>query len=223
MTASHLLPASLRLLSRRYAPGLSLTRIAGTSLALTLHVAAGLFMALPRADRDPVVVAQEVTMVVEFIPAQGSVPVLMPPPPPPPKLKVVRAPKAASVAPPVERGTDPLAALLTPEELATLDVPTPDSPPTEILSYRVSHQPTFPAESRIAGHSGWVTLRVLVDPEGFPTAFVLVANTATDQLVVAAIEAIKQWRFNPATKDGVPVPAWVEVPIGFYNSRTAAS
>ena len=211
---------------------LSPARIAATVATITAHAAAALFLLAPHTARMTLPPAEEVTTVVEFIPAEGRRLVIVPPAPPPTVVAKPAKPAPAKAAPrtppPAEEGNEPVSpAEDVPEllagdpDLAKLDLPAPDHPPTEILSYRTSHQPAFPAESRLAGEGGWVTLRVLVDANGVPTAFVLVRSTATERLVEAAVEAIKHWRFNPAIKGGVAVPAWVEVPIGFYNSRRA--
>jgi TonB family protein len=35
----------------------------------------------------------------------------------------------------------------------------------------------------------------------------------------AAVEAVKQWTYEPATKDGVPVKIWMPVSMSFQRSR----
>lgn len=98
--------------------------------------------------------------------------------------------------------------------------PNPDWEPTELLSFRTSHPPRYPPESRRNGEKGWVVLRVLVGEEGQPLRYAIDARTtATERLIQAAIEAVDQWRFNPAIKDGRPVAAWMVVPIGFFISQ----
>lgn len=98
--------------------------------------------------------------------------------------------------------------------------PAPDLPAVEQTVYRTTHPPRFPREARLAGESGWVILRVLVDESGFPVDFLVdPRTTATPALIEAAIAAVEYWRFHPALKSGAPVRAWLEVPIGFFNSR----
>lgn len=209
---------------------ISLARIAGTSVALALHVGALLLLVLPETGRAPPPLPTAdpaAALVVEFVPAQRTQPFLTPPAPPPQK----QAPhphhaRTASGGSPAAVADHRIPAawrqlgMLAKESDATgIEIATPDVPATEILSYRTAYQPAFPPEAQAAGDHGWVTVRVLVDADGVPLHFVLVKSTATDRLVLAAIAAIKQWRFNPALKDGVAVAAWVDVPIGFYNSR----
>lgn len=207
-------------------------RIAGYSAALALHVAAVIFISLPAAGRtDHFPEAESVTQVA-FIPVVGRNFRPAPPAPPPPPLPAPKPkpPKAKALASkPVPEPLVPdaqlavqathLVTVLDEQEEAGLDLPQPDTPPSEILSYRSSNPPVYPPEAIAAGDAGWVTLRVLVDIDGAPLTFVLAKSTATDRLVDAAIAAVKQWRFNPAMKDGQPVAAWIEVPIGFYNQR----
>lgn len=100
--------------------------------------------------------------------------------------------------------------------------PSPDWAPTELLSFRSSHPPRYPEESRRNGENGWVVLRVLVGEEGQPLRYAIDARTtATQRLIQAAIDAVDHWIFNPAIKDGKPVRAWMVVPIGFFISRSS--
>ena len=56
-------------------------------------------------------------------------------------------------------------------------------------------------------------------------AFMVTANGRTEQIQIrrathrgfgdAAMEAVRQWRFNPATKDGKPVNVVMSLPIAF--------
>ncbi len=218
------------------AQGVSPVRVAGISAALAAHLALLLLVTLPGNGRGDEIVPEDTVTQVQFIPRQDRTFRPVPPAPPPPKKQAQvkqRPPKKApdpptpvvpdgelAVSPDAMPGIGLQTYLMPQDEVSNLDLPQPDNPPTEILSYRNTNQPVYPEEAMAAGEAGWVTLRVLVDAEGTPLVFVLVKSTATERLVQAAIEAVKNWRFNPATmRDGTPVPAWVEVPIGFFNSR----
>ena len=117
----------------------------------------------------------------------------------------------------LEEQRAPMQSMISAELAATAEG-NPDLPPTERLAYRKSNPPHYPREARIRGDSGWVWLRVLVGEDGAPLDFMLDPRTTTtsELLVEAAIEAINNWRFNPAMKGGMPVRAWIEVPIGFF-------
>jgi len=42
-----------------------------------------------------------------------------------------------------------------------------------------------------------------------------VVRSGRGGLTEAAIRAVKEWTFQPAVKDGVPVRTWISVPIPF--------
>lgn len=211
-------------------------RIAGYTTAISLHAVALLLLTLPGGDRQLFYPEAEAVTQIRFIPTLGKAfrPVPPAPPPAPVQTPTPRKSKASAATPtpptpvvevaevPVE--STHLVTVLEEEDAASaMDLPQPDSPPSEILSFRSSNPPVYPPEAIAAGDAGWVTLRVLIDVDGTPLTFILASSTATERLVEAAIAAVKQWRFNPAMKDGQPVPAWIDVPIGFYNQRHQAA
>ncbi|HYX20148.1 MAG TPA: energy transducer TonB, partial [Thermoanaerobaculia bacterium] len=61
---------------------------------------------------------------------------------------------------------------------------------------------------------GIVILRVLVSETGAP-ADIQVLRPGRAGLTEAAVRALKDWTFQPAIKDGVPVRTWISVPIPF--------
>lgn len=64
--------------------------------------------------------------------------------------------------------------------------------------------PAFPEGARNQGIEGLVVLKVTVDPEGRPTDF-HVAKGAAISLNLAALAAMKQWRFEPVFERGKAV------------------
>jgi TonB family protein len=75
-------------------------------------------------------------------------------------------------------------------------------------------QPEYTDEARTAKVQGTVVLRLEIDPGGkVAHAGIRVVRSLGLGLDEKAIEAVKQWTFQPATKDGVPisVPATIEV------------
>lgn len=76
-------------------------------------------------------------------------------------------------------------------------------------------KPAYPAESKAAGEQGVVTLRVSVDVTGRPTSVALARSCGHPRLDRAAEEAVRRWRFRPATRDGVPFATSVDVPVRF--------
>jgi protein TonB len=59
-------------------------------------------------------------------------------------------------------------------------------------------------------------VRVRLDPEGAAVEIVLHRPSGFQMLDRAAIAAVRSWHFLPATRDGRPVSAWVEIPVRFH-------
>ena len=75
--------------------------------------------------------------------------------------------------------------------------------------------PVYPAMARRRGEQGRVVLRVSVAAGGTPAQVAVGQSSGFPSLDDAAMDAVRQWRFVPATRDGQPVPAVAEVPILF--------
>ena len=60
-------------------------------------------------------------------------------------------------------------------------------------------------------------LRIDVDARGVPTDVQVVERSGDRDRAFdrAAIEAARQWRFQPATRNGEPVAATVQLPVEF--------
>jgi TonB family protein len=65
-----------------------------------------------------------------------------------------------------------------------------------------------------------VQLEFVVDATGKP-ADLSVKSTPDDKLAAAVMDAVKQWRFKPAERDGVPVETKVLLPINIVDDSTA--
>jgi TonB family protein len=76
-------------------------------------------------------------------------------------------------------------------------------------------EPEFSAKSKEAFVEGTVKISVVVTPEGVPSNYRVLSglNAAEDR---TAVEALKQWRFQPGTKSGQPVNVRVTVEIDFH-------
>jgi protein TonB len=75
--------------------------------------------------------------------------------------------------------------------------------------------PEYPPRSRRLGEEGLVVLEVEVLPDGRAGKVRALHALDFPRLVEAAIEAAKNARFRPATRDGQPVCAIVEIAIRF--------
>jgi len=75
-------------------------------------------------------------------------------------------------------------------------------------------EPEYSEEARKAKYQGVVMLQIIVGADGRPKD-VRVARSLGFGLDERAIEAVRQWRFEPATKDGQPVAVLVNVEVNF--------
>jgi TonB family protein len=74
--------------------------------------------------------------------------------------------------------------------------------------------PVYTDEARKARLSGYCTLDVVVGPDG-QTRDIRVTRKLGKGLDENAFEAIRHWRFQPATKDGKPVAVLITVRVKF--------
>jgi TonB family protein len=74
--------------------------------------------------------------------------------------------------------------------------------------------PEYTEEARNAKTQGTCVLWLIVDQQGHPRDIRVVRGLGFG-LDARAIEAVKQWRFQPAMKDGQPVNVQISVEVGF--------
>jgi protein TonB len=84
--------------------------------------------------------------------------------------------------------------------------------------YRLNPKPEYPSLARERGFEGTVLLRVRVLPDGTAGEVAVERSSGHEILDGAALRAVKLWLFSPATRNGIPVPAWVTVPVRFSLS-----
>lgn len=75
-------------------------------------------------------------------------------------------------------------------------------------------EPSYPEEYRRAGVNGIVILEAAISDTG-NVENVNVLKSVAPGLDMAAAEAVRQWKFKPATKDGKPVPVLFNLTINF--------
>lgn len=75
-------------------------------------------------------------------------------------------------------------------------------------------EPRYPEEYRMARISGIVILQAAISETG-AIEHIGVLKSVAPGLDMAAVEAVRQWKFKPATKDGQPVPALLNLTINF--------
>lgn len=72
----------------------------------------------------------------------------------------------------------------------------------------------YPESAKAAGLQGNVVLKILIGADG-KVQEVEVLKSASPELDEAAINAVKQFVFTPAEKNGKPVRVWFAVPFTF--------
>ncbi len=83
--------------------------------------------------------------------------------------------------------------------------------------YNAHLVPHYPVDAIKAKEQGTVILTLIVDKDGKVSSFkVDPATNASARLVKAAGDAVMQWHFYPALKDGLPVESYAYVPIKFF-------
>jgi protein TonB len=99
--------------------------------------------------------------------------------------------------------------------------PPPASQPAPTGSDRAIPQPLnspaprYPQEALRMGAGGTVRVRVTVAADGSVDRLELAEGSGNRYLDRAALEAVRRWRFQPATRGGQPTAAEVVVPITF--------
>jgi TonB family protein len=77
-----------------------------------------------------------------------------------------------------------------------------------------SPDPEYSDEARRAQYQGTCVLSLIVGPDGLPRD-IKVARSLGMGLDEKAIEAVKQWKFQPALKDGKPVAVEISIEVPF--------
>jgi TonB family protein len=90
-----------------------------------------------------------------------------------------------------------------------------ESEPVFDADYLNNPAPYYPQAARKGGIQGKVFLNVLVKADGTPSTVEISRSSGSKILDVAALDAVKQWRFIPAKRSGQVVAANVIVPVEF--------
>lgn len=78
-----------------------------------------------------------------------------------------------------------------------------------------SSKPLYPRVARESGWEGTVIVRTLITPDGIPSRVEIRKSCGHEALDLAAQEAIKTWKFQPAKDGNIPIAKWVDIPIKF--------
>lgn len=82
-------------------------------------------------------------------------------------------------------------------------------------AYLHNPKPEYPTAARHRHWEGKVVLRVKVLPDGRCGQADVHQGSGHEMLDEAALEAVRNWRFVPAKRNGQPVESWVNIPIKF--------
>jgi len=116
-------------------------------------------------------------------------------------------------APVAERTAPAPAATVAPDDARPKDMLI--SLPNLNADYLHNPAPAYPALSREQGEQGKVLLRAMINADGSVARLELRKTSGFERLDKAALETVRQWRFVPARRGGLVVPAWVVVPVSF--------
>lgn len=81
--------------------------------------------------------------------------------------------------------------------------------------YAAALQPPYPPAKIRSGEEGVVVVRVLVGPDGRVKEVQKVEAADETFFRATAEQAMKRWRFTPATSDGTPVESWRTMTVRF--------
>lgn len=191
----------------------------------------------PAMIAPPVVQAELVPAMPEQTPAPRPAPAAVQRPiqPPPKRMPAQRptptpttTPEPATAAPadpePVPSTNESAAsnaAVLASAAPAPAAPPAPPAPPPQIelpsasAAYLNNPPPPYPALSRRLGEQGRVVVRVRIEPDGTASAAEIRTSSGYARLDEAALAAVRQWRYVPGKRNGVPEAMWFLVPIQF--------
>lgn len=108
-----------------------------------------------------------------------------------------------------------LSTVQEPAAPAARPAPAPVTPPDYSAAYLDNPPPPYPAIAKRAGEQGKVVLRVLVTANGRADVVEVRTSSGSPRLDMAALEAVRRWRFVPARQGDEAIAAWVLVPISF--------
>ena len=213
-----------------------------TGTAVALYAAAGAVIIALVGTRVAEPMAKKVQVAFRPPPPVEEArppPRLAPPPPAPKKLKVVEvaglpapAPLVAPPEIPLEKPAEaeptgaPIAVAASSgggagfgASVATatasprpepIHLPEAATPPRALGS---NPPPDYPEEARKAGREGLVVLKIVIDEQGRVT--VVSVMRGEEPLTSAAVEAVRRWRYEPATLGGTPISIYRIVKVPF--------
>lgn len=81
--------------------------------------------------------------------------------------------------------------------------------------------PRYPPGALRSGAEGSVLIRAEIGADGIPTAVTYARRSGNRELDRAALTAVRDWRFQPALRDGKAIASAVQVPVDFVLDERA--
>lgn len=89
----------------------------------------------------------------------------------------------------------------------------------ELPSYKAEYlnnpKPRYPTTSLRLEEQGRVVVHVFIGKDGVPQKIEIGSSSGFIRLDRAALEAVKEWKFVPGTRAGLPEAMWIDVPLVF--------
>ena len=87
--------------------------------------------------------------------------------------------------------------------------------PPEALDAARNRRPAYPEASRRRGEEGVVRVELFVDPTGRVADVRILESSGFSALDAAAVQAVREWRFRPAQRAGLPVAGSLSTAVHF--------
>jgi protein TonB len=100
----------------------------------------------------------------------------------------------------------------------TREQPAREAPmiPVDVMPKLLASAVKYPEEARDKGLEGLVRVKAFVGKDGkVIEAAVDAGQSGPPVLEKAAVDAVRQWTFEPARAKGEPVEIWIVVPVNF--------
>lgn len=124
-------------------------------------------------------------------------------------VRPIAGPEAVTLAKPLPSPSSSLPAESVEQPLTVAD----DVMAPELLE---KVQPVYPPDARQARAQGRVILQATIDTEGSVTDLQILRQVdGFPSLSVAAMDAVRQWKYKPALRDGVPVRVYFTIVVSF--------
>jgi TonB family protein len=76
-------------------------------------------------------------------------------------------------------------------------------------------QPVYPDSMRAAGREGVVSLDAIIGENGSVTSVRVLSGDVHPDFTIAAVDAVRQWKFSPTLLNGRPIEVVMTVKVGF--------